>query len=54
MGHGRSEGTRVDIKDFQHYVDDLIQYTNMVKSENIGLPIFALGHSMVHSYFVEL
>ncbi|XP_067943169.1 monoglyceride lipase-like [Watersipora subatra] len=46
VGHGKSEGARVDIMDFQHYVDDLIQYIHMVKSENPHITIFAVGHSM--------
>ena len=47
VGHGKSEGTRVDIKDFQHYVDDVLQYTDIIRSENSGVPLFAMGHSMV-------
>lgn len=46
-GHGKSEGTRVDIKDFQHYVDDLLQFVDIIKKEHSDIPLFIMGHSMV-------
>ena len=51
MGHGKSEGARVDIKDFQHYVDDLLKYVDMVKGKCPDLPLFIMGHSMVSRIF---
>jgi len=47
VGHGRSEGVRVDIHDFQHYVDDAIQFVDIIKSEYPDIPVFVMGHSMV-------
>lgn len=46
VGHGRSEGVRVDIHDFQHYVDDAIQFVDIIKSEYPDIPVFVMGHSM--------
>ena len=51
VGHGKSEGARVDIKDFQHYVDDLLKYVDMVKGKCPDLPLFIMGHSMVSNFF---
>jgi len=47
VGHGRSEGARAIIHDFQHYVDDAIQFVDIIKSEYPDVPVFVMGHSMV-------
>ncbi|KAF6041165.1 hypothetical protein EB796_000503 [Bugula neritina] len=46
VGHGRSEGARAIIHDFQHYVDDAIQFVDIIKSEYPDVPVFVMGHSM--------
>jgi alpha-beta hydrolase superfamily lysophospholipase len=45
-GHGRSEGKRGHLKDFNDYLDDLDLFVNMIKKENEGLPLVMVGHSM--------
>jgi acylglycerol lipase len=46
QGHGRSEGTRCDIADFDHYVRDQSQYYQDLKKETSISRWFILGHSM--------
>jgi acylglycerol lipase len=46
QGHGKSEGTRVFVKRFQVYLDDLETFYGIVRAENPGLKVFLLGHSM--------
>jgi acylglycerol lipase len=45
-GHGKSGGTRGYVKSFMDFIDDADVIVNMAKEENIGVPIFILGHSM--------
>lgn len=45
-GHGKSGGERGYIKDFQYFFDDADKIVDLVISENKGLPVFMLGHSM--------
>src|SRR5215213_9157051 len=45
-GHGRSDGERVVVGSYNEYVADLKTFFNFVKSENPGLDIFLVGHSM--------
>jgi hypothetical protein len=47
VGHGKSEGIRVDIQDFNFYVRDVLQHIHMVKDEFPNIPLFLFGHSMV-------
>lgn len=47
VGHGLSEGRRADIDQFSHYVEDLIQFVNLIKSEHKSTPIYIMGHNMV-------
>lgn len=47
VGHGQSEGERMNIKDFQIYVRDSLQHLDLMKSRHPDLPIFIVGHSMV-------
>lgn len=54
VGHGQSEGERMNIKDFQFYVRDSLQHIDLMKSRHPELPVFILGHSMVphrHRFF---
>lgn len=45
-GHGRSEGKRGHLDDFEDYLDDLDIFIDMIKRENKGLKIILVGHSM--------
>ena len=47
VGHGKSDGDRVHIEDFQIYVRDVIQHIEMLKAEYGNIPFFLLGHSKV-------
>lgn len=46
LGHGRSEGERALITDFEHVVDDLHTVSGIAKAEHPGLPLILVGHSM--------
>ena len=47
VGHGRSEGERVQISSFSIYVADVLKHIDEASVNNGGLPIFLVGHSMV-------
>jgi alpha-beta hydrolase superfamily lysophospholipase len=46
LGHGRSDGERALISDFEHVVDDLHALAAIARAEHPGLPLFLVGHSM--------
>ncbi|MBU1227543.1 MAG: lysophospholipase [Actinobacteria bacterium] len=46
LGHGRSDGERALIVDFEHVVDDLAGLVARAGEDHPGLPIVMLGHSM--------
>ena len=46
LGHGRSEGERALITDFEHVVDDLHMVSAIARAEHPGLPLVLIGHSM--------
>ena len=46
QGHGRSEGERGYLDDFQSFIDDADRLVEKARQENPGLPVFMLGHSM--------
>ena len=46
LGHGRSEGERALITDFEHVVDDLAALADIAAAEHPGLPVLFIGHSM--------
>ncbi|XP_028308482.1 monoglyceride lipase isoform X2 [Gouania willdenowi] len=46
VGHGQSEGERMNVKDFQVYIRDVLQHVDMMKSRHPDLPVFIVGHSM--------
>lgn len=46
VGHGRSEGDRVVIENYDSVVDDLHQLDLRAREENPGLPVVLIGHSM--------
>lgn len=45
-GHGLSGGERVNTADFQHYVDDVFQDSEIQRKHLQKLPVFIFGHSM--------
>lgn len=47
VGHGRSDGERVQISSFSVYVADVLKHIDESCVNNGGLPIFLFGHSMV-------
>ncbi|XP_034393579.1 monoglyceride lipase isoform X1 [Cyclopterus lumpus] len=46
VGHGQSEGDRMNVKDFQFYIRDSLQHVDLMKSRHPDLPVFIVGHSM--------
>jgi acylglycerol lipase len=55
IGHGRSDGQRVYIDRFEDYTEPLNSFYTMVKSWQVGKPIFILGHSLgglIVSYYL--
>ncbi|MBG0563891.1 lysophospholipase [Actinoplanes sp. NEAU-A11] len=46
VGHGRSEGERVLVEDFEDLVADLHTLRETAEREQPGLPVVLLGHSM--------
>lgn len=46
VGHGRSEGERVLITDFEDVVQDVHLLEARARDENAGLPVVLIGHSM--------
>ncbi len=46
-GHGNSAGRRSYVKRFEKFFEDIrIFYTDIVKNESKGKPVFIIGHSM--------
>jgi acylglycerol lipase len=45
-GHGRSDGERVRVDDFNDYIKDLKTFFDIVRKENPKDKIFLIGHSM--------
>ncbi|ESN91727.1 hypothetical protein HELRODRAFT_165794 [Helobdella robusta] len=45
-GHGKSEGQRVYIEDFNIFVDDIIDHIEKIKKEYSDIPCFIIGYSM--------
>lgn len=46
LGHGRSEGQRALISDFEPVVDDLHRVVQHATSQHPGVPVVLIGHSM--------
>jgi alpha-beta hydrolase superfamily lysophospholipase len=46
LGHGRSNGERALITDFEHVIDDLRTLLDITLEEHPGLPVVMVGHSM--------
>ena len=45
-GHGKSEGDRAFVKNFDNFTEDLKYFINYVKKENSVEKVFLFGHSM--------
>ena len=45
-GHGRSEGTRAQVRRFTDLIDDMHAFVTDVRAQSPGKPFFILGHSM--------
>jgi alpha-beta hydrolase superfamily lysophospholipase len=56
-GHGKSEGTRSYVDNFNDYLTDLKTFFDMVRKENKNAEIFLFGHSLggtiVTAYAIE-
>lgn len=46
IGHGKSEGERASIRDFEHVVDDLRSLVEIALEEFGEKPVIMIGHSM--------
>jgi acylglycerol lipase len=46
IGHGKSSGTRSFAKDLPAFIDPILNYLNMIKEWQPGLPVYLVGHSM--------
>ena len=46
QGRGKSEGERFFVEKFSNWVDDVNTLAGIARSENPGLPVFVLGHSV--------
>ena len=47
VGHGLSEGERMQISDFNTYCKDVVQHVSMIKDQHQNIPFFIIGYSMV-------
>lgn len=45
-GHGQSEGTRVYVRQFADYTDDLSMFVDLVRSTHPETPLFLYAHSV--------
>lgn len=55
LGHGRSGGMRMHVKQFTDYTEPLQTYSDMVRDWHPGAPVFLLGHSLgglIVSYYL--
>jgi len=46
QGRGKSEGERFFVEKFSNWVNDVNTLAGIARSENPGLPVFVLGHSV--------
>ena len=46
IGHGRSDGERAIITNFEHAVDDLHTLSEIARGDSPGVPLVLVGHSM--------
>ena len=52
VGHGRSEGERVDVENIDTYVQDVIHHVELMKNKYPHLPCILMGHSMVYYMYI--
>src|SRR6187455_710970 len=45
-GRGKSEGERFYVENFSDYLGDVDKLVRIARSENPGLPVYVLGHSV--------
>ena len=45
-GHGRSPGQRGHIDSWMQYRTDLLHFVEMVRAQDLGCPVFLMGHSL--------
>ena len=45
-GHGRSEGPRAFVRNYDEFMGDLATFRRLVEAQHPGAPLFVLGHSM--------
>src|SRR5262245_41208696 len=45
-GRGKSEGERFYVEHFSDYLEDVDKLVEIARSENAGLPVYVLGHSV--------
>ena len=45
-GHGRSEGKRVFVKEYDEFQRDLVRFRGLVEEQHPGVPLVVFGHSM--------
>lgn len=45
-GHGRSDGVRSHVENFDEYVSDVAAFVDLIISENKSAKIFIIGHSL--------
>ncbi|XP_078270817.1 monoglyceride lipase-like [Rhinoraja longicauda] len=46
IGHGHSEGLRLRVSQFNHYVRDCIQHIEMMRERYPSLPLYIISHSL--------
>jgi len=46
VGHGRSEGERVQISDYADYTEPLLTHCREMKTKHPDLPLYLMGHSL--------
>jgi len=46
VGHGKSDGRRAFVWNFEDFLQPLETYSGMVRGAHPGLPVFLIGHSM--------
>jgi acylglycerol lipase len=45
-GHGKSEGERFYVEKFSEWLEDVDKLVDIARSENSGVPVYVLGHSV--------